>query len=88
MKKMTLTKNRPSTVITMRIPEDVLEDLKKMAPIKGMAGYQSLIKFYVGQGLRQDLADIKRKNFSERTKVVLQKYNVDPKAINEILEAV
>lgn len=85
---MTLTKNRPSTVITMRIPEDVLEDLKKMAPIKGMAGYQSLIKFYVGQGLRQDLADIKRKNFSERTKVVLQKYNVDPKAINEILEAV
>jgi hypothetical protein len=87
-KKMTLTKNRPSTVITMRIPEDVLEDLKRVAPIKGMSGYQALIKFYVGQGLRQDLADIKRKDFSERTKVVLQKYNVDPKAIDEILEAV
>ena len=88
MKKMRLTKDRPTTSITMRIPVDVLEDLRQVAPIKGMSGYQSLIKYYVGQGLRRDLADIKRKDFTERTKFVLQKYNVSPKAIEEILDTV
>ena len=88
MKKMRLTKDRPTTSITMRIPVDVLEDLRQVAPIKGMSGYQSLIKYYVGQGLRKDLAGIKRKDFTERTKFVLQKYNVSPKAIEEILDTV
>ena len=78
MKKMRPTKDRPTVSITMRIPVDVLEDLKRVAPIKGMSGYQALIKFYVGQGLRKDLEDIKRKDFTERTKEVLQKYNVNP----------
>ena len=53
-----------------------------------MSGCQALIEFYVGQGLGKDLEDIKRKDFSERTKKVLQKYNVNPKAIEEIMETV
>lgn len=88
MKKMRSTKDRPTTSMTMRIPVHVLQGLKEVAPIKGMTGYQSLIKFYIGQGLRKDLADIKRKNFTERTKKVLKKYKVNPKAIEEIMEAV
>jgi hypothetical protein len=88
MKKMKLAKDRPSTSITMRIPVKVLEDLKRVAPIKGMSGYQALIKFYIGQGLRKDLADMMRQDFAERTKDVLQKYNVPPKAIKEIMNAV
>jgi hypothetical protein len=46
---------RPMISITMRIPEDVLEDLKRLAPFKGLAGYQGLIRAYIGQGLRVDL---------------------------------
>lgn len=88
MKKMKLTKDRPTTSITMRIPVDVLEDLKRVAPVKGMSGYQALIKFYIGQGLRKDLADVMRQDFAERTKDVLQKYKVPPKAIEEIMNAV
>ena len=88
MKKMISTKDRPTVSITMRIPVDVLQDLKQVAPIKGMTGYQSLIKFYIGQELRKDLADIKRKDFTKRTKKVLKKYKVNPKAIEEIMEAV
>jgi hypothetical protein len=42
--------------ITIRVPEDVIEDLKKVAPELGFSGYQPLIRAYVGQGLRKDLA--------------------------------
>jgi hypothetical protein len=54
-KAMTPTKDRPTTMISMRIPVDVVEKLKKIAPAKGMTGYQALIKYYVGKGLREDL---------------------------------
>jgi len=42
------------TVISMRIPEDVIEDLKEIAPSLGFSGYQPLIRAYIGQGLRKD----------------------------------
>jgi hypothetical protein len=34
----------------MRIPEDVIEDLKEIAPSPGLSGYQGLIRAYIGQG--------------------------------------
>jgi hypothetical protein len=39
----------------MRFPIDVLDDLKRVAPLRGFSGYQPLIRAYVGQGLRVDL---------------------------------
>lgn len=56
-----LRKNRPMTQISFRIPEDVLEDLKRVAPILGFSGYQPLIRAYIGQGLRADLARLNEK---------------------------
>ncbi|MEQ9367756.1 MAG: hypothetical protein RIG63_01815 [Coleofasciculus chthonoplastes F3-SA18-01] len=53
--KKRLDKNRPMTSITIRIPEDVVEDLKRVAPLLGFSGYQPLIRAYIGQGLRADL---------------------------------
>ena len=53
--KKRLEKNRPMTTITIRIPEDVIEDLKRVAPLLGFSGYQPLIRAYIGQGLRADL---------------------------------
>ena len=50
-----LQKNRPMTMVSIRIPEDVIEDLKRVAPMLGFSGYQALIKAYIGQGLRADL---------------------------------
>jgi hypothetical protein len=54
-KRLVLTKDRVSTSISMRIPVDVLEKLKRIAPAKGMSGYQSLIKYYIGQGMLRDI---------------------------------
>ena len=53
--KTRLNKQRPMTTISMRFPMDVLEDLKRVAPLRGFSGYQPLIRAYVGQGLRADL---------------------------------
>lgn len=53
--KKRLDRNRPMTTITIRIPEDVVEDLKRVAPLLGFSGYQPLIRAYIGQGLRVDL---------------------------------
>lgn len=53
--KKRLDKNRPMTPITIHIPEDVIEDLKRIAPLLGFSGYQPLVRAYVGQGLRTDL---------------------------------
>ena len=53
--KKRLVRNRPMVAVTLRMPEDVVEDLKRIAPLLGFTGYQPLIRAYVGQGLRKDL---------------------------------
>jgi len=53
--KKRLSKDRPMTSVTLRMPEDVVNDLKKVAPLKGFSGYQGLLRAYVGAGLREDL---------------------------------
>ena len=42
--------------ITLRMPGDVVDDLKRVAPQLGFSGYQPLLRAYVGRGLRADLA--------------------------------
>jgi hypothetical protein len=53
--KQRLDRNRPMSSVTIRMPEDVVEDLKRIAPLLGFSGYQPLIRAYIGQGLRVDL---------------------------------
>ena len=50
-----LQKDRPMMMVSIRIPDDVIEVLKRVAPMLGFSGYQALIKAYIGQGLRADL---------------------------------
>jgi hypothetical protein len=51
-----LRRDRPMIAVTLRMPVDVLEDLKQIAPLFGHSGYQPLMRAYVGRGLREDLA--------------------------------
>jgi hypothetical protein len=53
--KKRLERDRPMTSVTIRMPDDVIDDLKRIAPLLGFSGYQPLIRAYVGQGLRKDL---------------------------------
>lgn len=54
--KQRLTKDRPMISITLRIPADVVESMKTIAPQRGFSGYQALLKSYLSEGLRQDEA--------------------------------
>ncbi len=56
--KKRLTKNRKSTDFSFRLPEDVLEDLRRIAPQLGFSNAEALIRSYIGQGLRSDLAKL------------------------------
>ena len=55
--KTRLRKDRPNTTITMRIPVDVVESLKAIAPTRGFSAYQTLLKSYISEGLRRDEAE-------------------------------
>ena len=85
--KTRLQKDRPMTTVTMRMPVDVVDDLKRVAPILGFSGYQALLKTYVGHGLRQDL---ERLDDDKVTALVssLKKRGVDDAVINDALNDV
>ena len=54
--KTRLNKERSMTTVTLRIPVDVVESLKEIAPQRRFSGYQPLLKAYVSEGLRKDEA--------------------------------
>jgi len=77
-----LKRDRPMTTISIRIPEDVIEDLKVVAPMLGISGYQPLIRAYIGQGLRKDLAKLEK----DQVRLVvesLRRHGVDDQVIAE-----
>ena len=53
--KKRLNRNRPMTSIAIRIPEDAIEDLKRVAPLLGFCGDRPLIRAYIGQELHSEL---------------------------------
>jgi len=52
--KMRLKKDRPSTTITMRVPADIVDSLRAVAPLRGFTVYQTLLKSNISEGLRRD----------------------------------
>ncbi len=85
MKKIILHNDRPMKHISIRVPEDILEDLKRIAPLKGMGGYQALIKFYISQGLRKDRRDLWEMEHG-RVETILAECGVNPEQRREILD--
>lgn len=71
--------------ISMRVPEDVIDDLKRIAPKLGFSGYQPLIRAYIGQGLREDLARLEPGPHLEAFVENLKQRGVDEGLINEAL---
>ncbi len=73
------------TTISIRIPEDVIDDLKEVAPKLGFLGYQPLIRAYVGQGLRMDLARLERPELA-RLEKSLRRHGVRSGVISAVLD--
>jgi hypothetical protein len=82
--KKRLTKDRPRTTITMRIHEDVVETLKAIAPMRGLPGYQTLLKLYITEGLRRDEAQTELQTLRRLTEA-LRKRGVKESVLKEAL---
>lgn len=80
-----LRKNRPMTSITIRMPGDVLRDLKRVAPVLGFSGYQPLIRAYIGQGLRRDLEKVQKQPDLEHLLKSLRRYGVTDEVITSAI---
>ena len=85
--KKRLDKNRPMSAVTIRMPEDVVEDLKRIAPILGFSGYQPLMRAYIGQGLRVDLERLENNTINALV-ASLKRRGVSDDVINEALTEV
>lgn len=79
--KKRLAKDRSMTSVTLRMPEDVVEDLKRIAPLLGFSGYQPLARHYIGQGLRADLARLEDPPLLERIVESLKGRGIDENVI-------
>lgn len=80
-----LHKDRPMTTISLRMPEDVIEDLKRVAPVLGFSGYQPLVRAYIGQGLRRDLEILDRQPSLERLVESLRRQGVAEEVIRSAI---
>jgi hypothetical protein len=85
--KKRMDRNRPMIAVTLRMPEDVIEDLKRIAPVLGFSGYQPLIRAYIGQGLRKDLERLDNDTVTELVSS-LKRRGVSKKIIEEALSEV
>jgi hypothetical protein len=85
--KKRLDKNRSMTTISIRFPADVVDDLKRVAPLRGFTGYQPLIRAYVGQGLRRDLERLENDTITALVES-LKRHGVSEETINEALDEI
>ena len=58
--------------VSIKIPKDALNDLKHVAANRDMSA-QALLKFYIGQGLRRDIAELFGASGTGTTETVLAK---------------
>ena len=82
--KTRLSRDRATTSITMRIPVDVVDSMKAIAPQRGFSGYQTLLKSYISEGLRRDESQL---NSVQTAKLLeaLKKHGVSQQVLDETL---
>jgi len=71
--------------ITIRMPEDVVKELKRLAPLLGFSGYQPLMRAYIGQGLRRDVEKIQSKPRLDDLVKSLRRHGVDEDVITSAI---
>ena len=67
------------------MPEDVVDDLKRVAPLLGFTGYQPLMRAYIGQGLRRDLERLEAQPALDQLIASLREHGVSDKVIASAL---
>ena len=80
-------KPRLQEEIMLSIPTDVRKSLQAMAAKRNMSE-QALLKFYIGQGLRQDISQHFADTVLERTAQVLGKHFTSAKDVEAVIQEI
>lgn len=80
-------RERESEEVKLKIPKDVLVSLEKVAARRDMSVH-ALLKLYIGQNLRQDLANYFSNSILEKTEEVLSRHLQSKEEVSEILHEI
>jgi translation initiation factor IF-2 len=80
-------RSRNSKPVTIQIPADTLASLEKIAAGRDMS-VEALLKAYIGQSMRQDLAKLSADRVMEKTAQVLTKHINSQKEVSAILKEI
>jgi hypothetical protein len=80
-------KPRASSSVSITIPDETLQSLEKVAAHRDMS-LDALIKFYLGQGLRQDLSKFFHERVLEKTARVLYRHIQSEAEVSAILNEI
>ena len=78
---------RESETVTISIPKDTLESLRKVAGQREMP-LEALIKFYIGRSLRQDLSQLFASQVLDSTAKVLARHHHTEDEVAQILQEI
>jgi hypothetical protein len=78
---------RPSTTTQLKVPTDTYESLERIAAARDMS-VDALMKLYLGQGLRHDLAQRFADHVLDLTAQVLARHGQSPEQVEAILREI
>jgi hypothetical protein len=78
---------RSKETVSLEIPKDTLDSLRKVAASRDMS-LEALLKLYIGQSLRQDLAKLFSNRVLEATTQVLARHIQSEEEISTIIEEI
>ena len=84
--KKRMVKDPPMALISMRMPQHMIDDLKEIASVKGFTGYQGLIRYYISQGARKDIEELDMPKLDNIARA-LKAQGVSKKVIDQALQA-
>lgn len=78
---------RESETVTIRIPKDTLDSLRKVAAQRDMV-LEALLKVYIGKCLRQDLSQLFAQQVLDSTAKVLARHDHTEDEVAQILQEI
>lgn len=75
---------RETAMVSIAVPKDTLASLEQVAASRNMT-VQALLKFYIGRGLRDDLARLFGDRVLETTELVLARHIQSKETVSSIL---
>lgn len=80
-------RTRMTEIVSLNIPTDTLASLVEVAASKNMS-VEALLKFYIGQGLRQDITKLFNERLLDKTAQVLSRHIQLEEEISMILQEI